>query len=104
MHESKATPNMVNIHKDKLYVFKTSKYKSCNSCEVIDKLNKELPRFLKQTYIDSIMANLNLEDEDMEMIGVVTLRHQYEKEDLDKIKELNNIFDEDGILFELSVR
>lgn len=105
IRETTSAPlNMLNLHKDKLYVYKTSKYKSCNASEVIDKLNKELHNILKQTYIDSIMASLNLEDEDTEKVGVVTLRHQYEKEDLDKIKELNDIFDEDGILFEFSMR
>lgn len=85
LHETVAnTSNKVNLHKDKLYVYKTSKYKSCNSSEVIDKLNRELPKILKQTYIDSIMASLNLEDEDIEIISIVTLRHQYEKEDIKK--------------------
>lgn len=86
-----------------MYVFKTSKYEPCNSSEIIEKLNKELPQILKQTYIDSIMASLNLEDENTARIGVVTLRHQYEIEDLYKIKELNNIFSEDGISFEIRI-
>ena len=105
LSETTSAPlNMLNLHKDKLYVYRTSKYKSCNASEVIDKLNKELPNILKQTYIDSIMASLNLENEDTEKVGVVTLRHQYEKEDLDKIIKLNDIFGEDGILFEFSMR
>lgn len=95
--------NSLNLHKDKLYVYKTSKYKSCNLSEVIDKLNRELPRILKQTYIDSIVASLNLEDEDIEIISIATLRHQYEKEDLYKIDELNHIFSEDGIWFEIKM-
>lgn len=105
IHETISDPlKMLNLHKDMLYVYKTSKYKSCNASEVIDKLNRELSNISKQTYIDSIMASLNLEDEDTEKVGVVTLRHQYEKADLDKIRELNDIFDEDGILFEFSMR
>lgn len=95
--------NTINLHKDKLYVYKTSKYKSCNCSDIIDKLNKELPKVLKQTYIDSIMASLNLKDEDTEKIGIITLRHQFEKEDLHKITELNDIFYEDGISFEISI-
>ncbi len=94
---------IINLHKDKLYVYKTSKYKSCNASAIIDKLNKELPKILKQTYIDSIMASLNLEDKDTEKIGIVTLRHQYDKEDLHKIRELNDIFYEDGISFEIRI-
>lgn len=98
-----ADSNVLNLHKDTLFIYKTNKYKACNSSEVIDKLNKELPKVLKQTYIDSIMASLNLADEDIGRVGMVTLRYQYEIEDLNKIKELNDIFSEDGILFEINI-
>ncbi len=98
-----ANPNKLNLHKDKLYVYKTSKYKVHNSSEIINKLNKELPKVLKQTYIDSLIANINLDDGSTENFGMVTLRHQYEIEDILKIKELNDIFSEDGLFFEISI-
>lgn len=96
-------PNIVNLHKDKLCIYKTNKYKVCNLSEVIDKLNRELPKVLKQTNIDSIMASLNLADEDTGIVGIVTLRKQYEIDDLNKIKELNDIFCKDGISFEINI-
>lgn len=99
----KNSSNKINLDKDGIYVYKNSKYKSCNVSEIIDKFNKELPKVLKQTYIDSIMSSLNLDDESTDLIGIATLRYQYENEDLKKIKELNEIFYEDGITFEIKI-
>ena len=93
----------VNIHKDELYVFKNSKYKENNINEVIDKLKKELPRVLKQTYIDSIIAKLKSSDGTTSKVVVVTLRKQYEQKDLEIIKELNDIFYEDGLSFKIII-
>lgn len=98
-----AGTNLLNLHKDKLYVYKTSKYRACNLSEIIDKLNKELPKILKQKCIYSIMGTLNLQNEDIEIIGIVTLKYQFEKEDLNKINDLNDIFSEDGIRFEIKM-
>lgn len=93
--------NILNIHKDELRVWRNSKYDPRNVSDIIDKMNKELPQFLKQTYIDSIMKELNLNDEFSEI--VVTLRHQYNIEDIEKIKELNDIFETDGISFDILI-
>ena len=93
--------NILNIHKDELRVWRNSKYNPRNVSDIIDKMNKELPHFLKQRYIDSIMRELNLNDEFSEI--VVTLRHQYNIKDIEKIKELNDIFETDGISFDILI-
>lgn len=95
--------NTVILHKDELYVFKNSKYKESNINEVVNKLKKELPRILKQTYIDSIIAKLKSSDGATSKVGVVTLRKQYEQKDLEIIKELNDIFYEDGLSFKIII-
>lgn len=93
--------SILNIHKDELRVWRNSKYDPRNISDIIDKMNKELPKFLKQTYIDSIMKELNLNDEFSEI--VVTLRHQYNIDDIEKIKKLNDIFETDGISFDVLI-
>jgi hypothetical protein len=98
-----STPSILNLHKDELRVWINSKYKPNNMIEVIEKLKKELPNILKQTYIDSIIAALNTVDESAVEIAVVSLRYQYEKEDFHIIRELNDIFNKDGIYFELRI-
>lgn len=93
--------NILNIHKDELRVWRNSKYNPRNVSNIISKMNKELPKVLKQTYVDSIMGELNLNDEFSTI--VVTLRHQYIIDDLEKIKKLNDIFEEDGISFDVII-
>lgn len=96
-------PNAVDLHKDKLRVYKTSKYNARNASDIINKLDRELPIALKQVYINSLAASLNLDNFSVEdnLIDIVTLKHKYKKDDVDKIKELNESFSEDGIRFEL---
>lgn len=98
-----SSPNTVNLHKDELYVYKNRNYKPYNVAEVIEKLNRELPIILKQTYIDSILEALNLDDGSSTEVDIVTLKYQYDKDDLNKIKKLNEIFYEDGISFEIKI-
>lgn len=95
--------NLLNLHKDQLYVFKNPNYRINNASKIIDKLNTKLPDFLKQTYIDSILEKINLDDESDTEIGVVTLRHQCNKDDLESIKKLNDIFYDDGISFVIRI-
>lgn len=96
-------PGKIRLHKDELRIWRNSKYNPCKASSVIDKLNKELPSILKQTYIDQVIGNLNLIDDSTIQIAVVTLRHQYNINDINRIKELNTIFEEDGITFDILI-
>ena len=96
--------HLLDLRKDVLYLYKNRNYRINNSSEVIDKLNKELPSVLKQTFIDSIMVNLCLDDDSTTEIGIVTLRHKYNEDDLEKIKKLNDIFNKYGISFKLKIK
>lgn len=87
----------INLGKDKLQVLKNSRYKVSNASTILEKMEKELPLVLKQTYIDSIARFL---EDDKESIEVV-LRHQYQKEEVKDIEYINKIFEEDGLTFNM---
>lgn len=89
-------PSKVVLHKDELYVWKNRNYKPCDVSEIIDKIVAEFPGIMKEAYIEKIAAHLNRDDLFDKMI-VVTLRHQYEKQDLAKIRILNEKFEKYGI-------
>lgn len=94
-HEINNSDKVV-LHKDELYVWKNRNYKPCNISEIIDKIVAEFPDIMKETYIEKIATYLNRDDLFGKMV-VVTLRHQYEKQDLAKIRTLNEKFEEYGI-------
>lgn len=94
----------INISKDELRVWKGSAYRACNDSIIIEKMNDELPKILKQTYIDSLIAALNTADDNRPLICTVTLRHQYDAKDIEKIRNINQIFNEYGIYFEFVLR
>lgn len=92
MFEKSYRSNELIFYKDELYVYKNNNYKACNASDIIDKLNVELPKVLKPTYIESVMAFVNSDEEINKKMHVVTLRHQYNMDDLNKIEELNETF------------
>lgn len=103
MFEKSYKSNELNLHKDELYIYKNNNYKACNASDIIDKLNVELPKVCKLTYIESVMAFVNLDEEINKKVHIATLRHQYGMDDLHKIKELNETFLNDGISFEIKI-
>lgn len=82
MFEKSYRSNKLNLHKDELYVYKNNNYNACNASDIIDKLNVELPKVLKSTYIESVMAFVNSDEEINKKIHVATLRYQYNTDDL----------------------
>lgn len=101
MFEKSYRSNKLILYKDELYVYKNNNYKACNASDIIHKLNMELPKVLKPTYIESVIAFVNSDEEINKKMHVATLRHQYNMDDLNKIEELNETFFKDGISFEI---
>lgn len=89
-------PDEVVLHKDELYVWKNRNYKPCNVSKIIEQIIVEFPDIAKDPYIKELAARLNRDDLFDKMV-VVTLKHQYEKQDLAKIRTLNEKFEEYGI-------
>lgn len=96
-------PKKIKLNKDEIKIWKNSKYKSSNLSIIINKLKNELPNVVKPRFIDLIIESLNKCNEKQTEIAIVTLRYQYDKEDLHIIKKLNDSFNEYGISFELII-
>lgn len=74
----------IRLSKDELLIRKTNSFKQSELNIIIDKINNLFP-VAKPTYIESVQAFLNLQD-DKEKI--ITLRKMLDKGELDKLHEL----------------
>lgn len=95
--------NTVCLHKDSVIVKTNDKYNPSKISELVEKINEEFPVIIKQIYIDQLCAALNLADSD-DITCKLALKSEYKLEDIAKIKQLNDSFNEMGIvlIFQIS--
>lgn len=87
------------LHKDCVRVVITEKYKKANKNKVIETIDKVCPSILKKAYIDHLKNQL--QEDDLGGKGIdLTLRYEYNQNDLKKIEAVNNELEPLGLHFE----
>jgi len=94
-----SSTRIISLHKDELQVRKNSKYNKRNKSQIINELKDDLPQYLKKSDVNLIKKFLNNESSPESV--KVSLRHEYDVDDLENIKILSNKYYGKGVSFEI---
>lgn len=99
IHRKVNNSSGIILSKDTLCVFITDKYKKKNKKRILEKIHNICPDILKKTYIEYLINELNSDDSIGRSIDL-TLRYEYNKNDLKQIEGINKEFESLGLHFE----
>lgn len=95
--QTSSNPDKISLCKDELYIWKNRNFRACNTADIISRIYEEFPTIIHPLRIDHLAALLNTDNMPDDRPIVIHLSHQCSIEDLVKIRDLNNDFEEYGI-------